>query len=141
MKALDTLKEIPGTVEAIRKLAAKGYRLGVLTRSNHAYAEKALEMLGVRSLFKSVLGRGDTPQPKPYADAMIYAAKDIGLPIENLVLIGDHHIDSTCAVNAKCRFIGVATGGRGDKSWEVNRPAVILPSVADLPEYLESNLR
>ena len=110
-----------------------------MTRSHHHYAEMALKKIGLEKEFDIIFGRGETPQPKPYAEAMIYAAKVLGLEIDEVILIGDHHLDSTCAVNAKCGFIGVATGPRGDKSWEFNKPNVILPSVADLPDYLQEN--
>jgi phosphoglycolate phosphatase-like HAD superfamily hydrolase len=139
LEAIDTLKPILGVEEAIRLLKKKGYRLGILTRSHHAYAVEALKKMKILDYFEAVLGREETPQPKPYADAMIYSAKALGLQLDEVFLVGDHHIDSTCAVNAGCHFIGVATGLRGDKSWEINRPQVILPSVADLPDYLEKN--
>ncbi len=40
------------------------------------------------------------------------------------------------ALNAKCHFIGVATGLPTGEAWEINKPEIILPSVADLPDYL-----
>ena len=139
MEAIETLKPISGVKEAIRRLKKKGYLLGILTRSHHAYAVEALKKMEMLDYFEAVLGREETPQPKPYAEAMIYSAKALGLQLDEVFLVGDHHIDSTCAVNAGCHFIGVATGSRGELSWEINRPKVILPSVADLPDYLEEN--
>ena len=53
-------------------------------------------------------------------------------------MVGDHQIDATCALNARCHFVGVATGPRGDKSWEGGRPEVVLSSVSELPSFLES---
>ncbi len=70
---------------------------------------------------------------------MSYAAEKLGFNMDEVILVGDHHIDSTCAVNAKCKFIGVATGPRKDKSWEINRPELIFASVVDLPRYFEEN--
>jgi len=139
LEAISTLTVIPGVQETVKKLKQRGYKLAILTRSHHKYAEEALKKIGLEKEFDVILGRGETPQPKPYAEAMIYAAKALGLSLTEVVLVGDHHLDSTCAVNAKCNFIGVATGPRGDKSWEINRPNVILPSVYDIPEYLERN--
>jgi len=136
LEAVESLTMIPGTSEAIHKLKTMGYRLAILTRSHHEYAVRALEKTGMTDDFELILGRGETPQPKPYAEAMIHAAKMMGLGLDEVFLVGDHHIDSTCAVNAKCHFIGVATGPRPDRAWEVNKPDVILPSVADLPDYL-----
>ena len=137
LEAVDTLTAVDGAREAVHRLRKMGYRLAVLTRSHHEYAVKALEKTGMIGDFELILGRGETPQPKPYAEAMIHAAKLMRLRLDELFLVGDHHIDATCAVNAKCHFIGVATGPRPERAWEVNKPETILPSVADLPDYLE----
>jgi phosphoglycolate phosphatase len=141
LKALPSMREVPGASEAIHELGRRGYRLGVLTRSHHAYAIEALRKMGVEGEFNAVLGRGETPRPKPYPEALQHASTLMGIPLEAILFVGDHHIDSTSAVNADCAFIGVRTGPRGDKSWEENRPDVLLDSVADLPEYLEERSR
>jgi phosphoglycolate phosphatase len=136
LEAVDTLTVIKGAKEAVHELRKRGYRLAILTRSHHEYAVKALEKTKMIGDFELILGRGETPQPKPYAEAMIHAAKLMKLKLGEVFLIGDHHIDATCALNAKCNFIGVATGPRPDKAWEALKPDTILPSVADLPAYL-----
>ena len=139
LKAVETLTAINGAKEAMNKLNKMGYRLAILTRSHHEYAVRALEKTGMIKDFELILGRDETPQPKPYAEAMIHVAKLMKLRLDQVFLVGDHHIDSTCAVNAKCHFIGVATGPRPERAWEVNKPNIILPSVADLPDYLAEN--
>jgi len=138
MEAVETLTAIKGAPEAIHRLRQMGYRLAILTRSHHDYAEKALRKTGMIADFDVVLGRGETPQPKPYAEAMTHAAKLMGLRLAEVFLVGDHQIDATCALNAECHFVGVATGPRGDKSWEGNRPKVVLGSVSELPGFLEA---
>ncbi|MBN1682237.1 HAD family hydrolase [Candidatus Bathyarchaeota archaeon] len=140
MKAIESLRIIPNIPEALKKLKNNGYKLAILTRSNHAYAVEAIKKMELEKEIDAVLGRGDTTQPKPYAEAMIEAAKALDLQIEDVFLVGDHHIDSTCAKNAGCFFVGVGTGPRLEKSFEINKPEVILPSVADLPVYLEKKL-
>ena len=141
LEAVDTLTAIDGAKEAVRRLRKMGYRLAILTRSHHEYAVKALEKISLIGEFELVLGRGETPQPKPYAEAMIHAAKLMKLKLNEVFLVGDHHIDATCALNAKCHFIGVATGSRPDRAWEINKPELILGSVADLPDYLAEHDR
>jgi phosphoglycolate phosphatase len=137
LEAVETLAAIKGAKEAVHMLKNMGYRLAILTRSHHEYAVKALEKTGMIGDFELILGRDETPQPKPYAEAMIHTAKLMKLDLSELFLVGDHHIDATCALNAKCHFIGVATGPRPERAWEVNKPEIILSSVADLPAYLE----
>jgi phosphoglycolate phosphatase len=138
MEAVDTLTAIRGAPEAVHRLKRMGYRLAILTRSHHDYAVKALQKTGMIADFDIILGRGETPQPKPYAEAMTHAAKLMGLSLDEVLMVGDHQIDATCALNARCHFVGVATGPRGDKSWEGGRPEVVLSSVSELPSFLES---
>jgi len=141
LEAIETLTAINGVKDAIHKLRMMGYRLAILTRSHHNYAVKALEKAGIIGDFELILGRGETPQPKPYAEAMIHVAQLMKLGLDEVFLVGDHHIDATSALNAKCHFIGVATGLPPERAWEINKPEIILPSVADLPDYLAAHDR
>lgn len=136
MRALGTLEVIPGVTDTIRRLRGMGYRLGILTRSNHTYAVEAVRMMGLEGQFDVVFGRGDTSQPKPYAEAMNESAQAMKLDLDEVFLVGDNQIDHSCAVNAKCHFVGVSSGPRGEKSWEGGRPTVLLSSVAELPDHL-----
>ncbi len=96
LEAIETLTAINGAKDAIHKLRMMGYRLAILTRSHHNYAVKALEKTGMIGDFELILGRGETPQPKPYAEAMIHVAKLMKLGLDEVFLVGDHHIDATC---------------------------------------------
>ncbi len=140
LEAIETLEDIPGAAEAIEKLKAMGFKLAVLTRGHHSYAVEALKKMGMNRYFDVILGRGETPQPKPYREAIDYTVRLMGLTVDEVVMVGDHQIDYDSAKNSRCRFIGVATGRRGLKSWENQiAPPVLLDSVADLPSYLEEN--
>ncbi len=141
LEAVETLTEIPSVSEAVEKLKAKGLKLAILTRGHHEYAEKALKKTGIHGYFDIILGRGETPQPKPYKEAIDYTVRRMGLTVDDVVMVGDHQIDYDSAKNSRCKFIGVATGRRGLRSWENEAPpAVLLDSVADLPAYIEENL-
>ena len=110
LAAIENLTEIDGTSQAIKKLKEKGLKLAILTRSHHAYAVQALKKLGIYDEFDLILGRNETPEPKPYKGAIDYTVKLLGLAIDNVVMIGDHQIDRDSAIKSGCMFIGVATG-------------------------------
>lgn len=142
LEAVETLTEIPGVSEAVEKLKAKGLKLAILTRGHHEYAVEALKKTGMHGYFGVLLGRGETPQPKPYREAIDYTVRRMGLTVDEVVMVGDHQIDYDSAKNSRCMFIGVATGHRGLRSWENETPPpVLLDSVADLPAYIEENLQ
>jgi phosphoglycolate phosphatase len=141
LEAVETLEEIPGVSEAVEKLKAKGLKLAVLTRGHHEYAVEALKKTGMLDYFDLILGRGETPQPKPYREAIDHTVRRMGLTVDDVVMVGDHQIDYDSAKSSRCMFIGVATSRRGLRSWENETPPpVLLDSVADLPAYIEENL-
>jgi len=140
-KAISNTEEVEDATEAIRRLKEMGYKLAVLTRSHHAYAVEALKKIGAYQYFDVVLGREETPKPKPYIEALEHAASLLNLSTDQILFVGDHPIDFASALNAKCSFVGVCTGPRGNASWEQERPENILDSVRDLPDYLAEQLR
>jgi phosphoglycolate phosphatase len=139
IESIGSLRAIPYATEAIQKLRRRGYRLAILTRGHNAYAVEALKKTSMFGYFELILGRGETPKPKPYKEALEYTVKLMDLKIHEVLFIGDHQIDCDSAMNSGCNFVGVATGRRGLKSWDNEQPPdVLLKSVADLPEYLDS---
>jgi len=138
LEAIKDVSEVDGVRNALQDLREAGYKLAVLTRSHHAYAVEALRKIGAFDLFDVILGRGETPKPKPYREALEHTATLLGLDPVETIFVGDNHIDATSAVNAEVPFIGVKTGRRGDLSWDGRFPEVLLESVTDLPAYLGS---
>ncbi len=136
LEAIPTIKEVEGASEAVRRLKEMGYKLAVLTRGHHAYAVEALRKTGMLEYFDLVLGRGETPRPKPYAEALEHTAKLMGLTLDEILFVGDHPIDSTCAENACVPFVAVLTGSTKRETWAEHGQTTILDSVRDLPDYL-----
>lgn len=139
MDAIVNLGEIVGTSESIKKLKERGLKLAILTRSHHAYAIQALEKIELIEEFDVVLGRGETPEPKPYKGAIDHTLKLLNLGPDDVVMIGDHQIDRDSATSSGTMFIGVNTGRRGLKSWTNEKPPEhFIESVKELPDYLDS---
>lgn len=140
IESITRLQEIPGAEKALKKLHQKGYKLAILTRSHHEYAIQTTKKTNMIDYFDIILGRDETPQPKPYKEAINYTAKQMNLNINEIVMIGDHQIDWDAAKNSGCRFIGVATGRRGLKSWDKEEPPKeFLTSISELPKYIKAN--
>jgi phosphoglycolate phosphatase len=138
LEAIHDISEVDGVQCAIEDLRAAGYKLAVLTRSHHAYAVEALRKIGALDLFDVILGRGETPKPKPYPEALEYTAMLLGVETSETIFVGDNHIDAKSADNTGIPFIGVKTGRRGDLSWGGRFPEVLLESVTEIPRYLDA---
>ena len=139
LDAISNLTEIEGASQAIKKLKEKDLKLAILTRSHHAYAVQSLKKLGIYEEFDIILGRHETPEPKPYKGAIDHTVQLMKLTVNEVAMIGDHQIDRDSAINSGCLFIGVNTGRRGLRSWKDEQPPEhFLASVVELPEYLAS---
>ena len=132
IEAIPLVDEIEGTTQALRELKEQGYVLAILTRSHY----EALKKIGAYDCFDVVLGRGQTPRPKPYPEALNHTAKLMWLDMDELLFVGDMYLDFESAINSGCAFIGVNTSGRGRRSWREEVPDVLLESVADLPNHM-----
>lgn len=136
LEAIPTVEEVEGAAEAVRRLKEMGYNIAVLTRGHHAYAVEALRKAGMLGYFDVVLGRGETPRPKPYAEALQHTTELMGLSLDEVIFVGDHPIDSTCAENACVRFIAVLSGSTKKEAWAEHGQITIIGSVRDLPDCL-----
>jgi len=109
-----------GAVELVRELAARGCRLGILTRNARELAHVTLEAIGLADCFPvaHILGR-DEAAPKPSPDGLLRIASAWGVAPTELVMVGDYRIDLDC---------GRAAGAR---TVLVNVPDNLWPGLAD----------
>jgi HAD superfamily hydrolase (TIGR01549 family) len=109
-----------GAVALVRSLAARGCRLGILTRNLHELALLSLQAIGLADCFDplDVLGREDAP-PKPDPAGLHHLAERWAIDTARLTMVGDHAYDLACARHA------------GALAVLVNRPDNTWPDLAD----------
>ncbi|TMV83897.1 HAD family hydrolase [Thioclava sp. BHET1] len=105
----------PGAIDAVERLAAAGYRVGICTNKPSALAEVLMSRLGVRDRFASLVG-SDTlsvrkPDPAPFRAAVERAGGDP----TRAILIGDTATDreTARAAGVACVLVTFGPEGRG----------------------------
>ena len=100
----------PGAVELVRELAARGCRLGVLTRNARELALITLEAIGLAPFFapQDVLGR-DNAAHKPDPDGLLQLARAWEVEPSQMVMVGDYRFDLDCgrAAGSKTVLVNV----------------------------------
>lgn len=100
----------PGAVELVRELAARGCRLGVLTRNARELAHITLEAIGLAPFFapQDVLGR-DNAAHKPDPDGLLQLARGWEVEPSQMVMVGDYRFDLDCgrAAGSKTVLVNV----------------------------------
>jgi phosphoglycolate phosphatase-like HAD superfamily hydrolase len=106
LEALPSMLLKPNAVETLTELQEIGYRLGIATRSHGAYASHALRKFNLTSYFHGVIGRDETPHPKPDPRHLLSTIELIKAKPETTLYIGDTTTDLTTSIAAKVDFIG-----------------------------------
>jgi phosphoglycolate phosphatase-like HAD superfamily hydrolase len=80
-----------------------------------------------------------TPHTKPWPDPILWSARQMGIPPDNCLMIGDTTVDIRAGRNAAAQTIGVLSGF-GDRN-ELSRAGanLIVENVAELTKILHNN--
>ena len=100
---LDTVKPFPGLIEVLKKLKELGIKLFVATNKPDHLAGKVVATKIGPDLFEEVIGikEGDKVKPDPWM--VLRFASDYGLSLDEIVYVGDSHVDIETAANAKVK--------------------------------------
>lgn len=107
LEALPNTVVRPGAVELLRGLTGRGFRLGILTRSSEAFARAALVRTGLSEYFGYLRSRSAPGPAKPSPEALLLLLREMGVPLDRALYVGDHLIDAECATAARVRFYGL----------------------------------
>ena len=136
MEGADQAVALPGIVDALRDLQARGYRLGMATNDSTAGGERTLLALGIANLFDAAYGYDAVANPKPAADPVIAFCDLTGLKPSEVAMVGDNGHDLEMAHNAGCGLSVGVLSGTGTRATLERRADVVLGSVAELPGWL-----
>jgi HAD superfamily hydrolase (TIGR01549 family) len=99
-----------------------GLQIGVLTHSPRWYAERLLSAFDISC--DALITGSDRYAPKPDPSSLLAIADDLGVPIEDCIMVGDDVADIRAAQNAGTLSIGVAWSGRAPETWRRHWPDV-----------------
>ncbi len=129
---------IPGALDALAALSARGLVMGVATNDGTAAARAALVATGMAVHLPHVFGYDAVTRSKPAPDMVLAFAREAGLAPADIAVVGDNPHDMEMARAAGATAIGV-TSGNSSADDLAPLADVILPSVAALPEWLDAN--
>lgn len=100
----------PGVIETLSVLDDRAVPLGVCTNKAAPITAIALEALGIRRFFASIVGARDDIPRKPAPDMLLAALADLGARPSEALVIGDSRSDVGSARAAGCPVIAVSYG-------------------------------
>ena len=135
-KMVAQVRPLPGSVELLAHLAAEKVKFAIATSGMLAGARPSLEMLKVRKDVP-VITRDQVQHAKPDPDLFLAAAEQLGVSIEDSVVVGDSVWDLLAARRARALGVGLASGGYGREELERAGAYRTYDDPRDLMEHLD----
>jgi len=137
---LDHTHLLEGAREVLRMLHSDGVVLGVASNKLGRFSRGALMHLGVSDCFKSVVGAGDVLRNKPFPDMIHRALKEIQLPLEEAIFVGDTPTDIETGKEAGIDTYALPTGFHSKEQLSRETPKRILSHLRELTRLVKHPL-
>lgn len=126
---------IDGVDKLLANLAGR-YPLAVVTARGERAALAFLEQFGLRHYFGAIASAQTAPHTKPYPDPVLWAAQQLGVPVEHCVMVGDTTVDILAGKRAGAQTVGVLCGFGQRDELERTGATAILETTAELGTLL-----
>ena len=131
------LPVVPGAREAVERLAAR-WPLGLASSSNRELIDLALELLGVKHLFKATVSSEEVTRGKPAPDVYLEAARRLGVDPTHAAAIEDSENGIRAAKASGMRVIAIPNQHFPPADDALTQADVLLRSLEELtPEVVE----
>lgn len=122
---------IPGVQTMLEALAAY-YPLAIVTAREEQSAEHFLRATQLRHLFRCVATARTCSRAKPHPAPVLWVAKQIEIPTDACVMVGDTTVDIRAGASAGAQTVGVLCGFGQRHELERAGANLILESTAEL---------
>jgi len=119
-----------GAKEKLQELRTAGFLLRITTNGQQSISIELLKLMNVYELFTVVEGSDNFKDPKPSPDLLLYASKLCGIPINDVIYIGDQPVDSMAAKAAGINTVIII--GKSHYLRELKIQEVLIPSITEI---------
>jgi N-acetyl-D-muramate 6-phosphate phosphatase len=128
---------VPGTLEMLEHLH-QNYPLAVVSARDTSSTMQFLEQFKLTHFFTRIATDQTCEHTKPFADPILWVARELGVTAEACVMIGDTSVDIRAGKAACAQTVGVLCGFGEEAELRQHDPDLILPVTADLVKVLQA---
>jgi len=130
------VRVLPGARELLSYLTEAGVPWAIATSGRLENARPTLELLGIGPDV-TVVTRDQVQYAKPDPDLFMAAAAQLGVELENAIVVGDSIWDMLAARRARALGVGLLSGGYGQDELERAGAYRVYDDPADLLRHLD----
>ncbi len=122
----------PHVVSTLQRLKMQGFRLALVTNKPFDFIQPLLEGLGMKDIFELCLGGDSLKKKKPAPEPLLYICENLGIRVEDSVIVGDSKNDILAAHSAKMQSIAVTYGYNYGEDIRVHNPDYEVDNFAEI---------
>ena len=135
LAAVDEIRLIPGAIATLERLGSR-FPLGIATSRDRWSTEAILEEEALNRFFQCVATARTTLRAKPHPQPILWAANQLGVHPQSLLMVGDTTVDIRAGRAAGAQTAGVLSGF-GERSELTDAGAnVIFERTLDIADLL-----
>jgi phosphoglycolate phosphatase-like HAD superfamily hydrolase len=123
-------------VQAMLTRLAERYPLGVVTVRSAGKTQGFLDQFGLAGCFRVVATAQSAPRTKPFPDPILWCARQLEVPVESCLMVGDTTVDILAGKRAGAQTAGVLCGFGDRAELERAGATLILERTADVAQTL-----
>ena len=131
-----TVRPLPGSDALLQRLTDLAVPWAIATSSGQVTAARTMSLLRMPANVP-VITRDRVRWAKPDPDLFLAAADELGVPIEDCVVVGDSVWDLLAARRARALGIGLLSGGYGQEELERAGAFRVYEDPADMLSHLD----
>ena len=135
-KAVRNIRLLPGARELLRHLRQSSIRWAIATTGDRKQTTRLLRDLKIPPQTVVITG-DDVIKAKPSPDVFVLAAKRLGVPIENCIVVGDSPWDMLAAGRRRALGVGLLSGGYSKAELEEAGAFRVYADPADMLLHIE----
>jgi HAD superfamily hydrolase (TIGR01549 family) len=126
---------VPGTTEMLETLG-KRYPLSVVSARDTRTTMDFLNQFNLVQYFKCIATDQTCEHTKPFADPILWAAREMGVSPEACLMVGDTSVDIRAGKAAGAQTVGVLCGFGEESELREHNSDMILAMTAELVQVL-----
>ena len=136
---LPKARGFPGTAKLFRALRGRGFKTALASSCKAEELAEYERLAGVEGLIDAATTSDDAERSKPFPDIFEAVLRQLELPAEDAMVIGDSPYDAEAARNAGLKTIGVLTGGFPETALRAAGCIAVYGDLADLMMRLDES--
>ena len=121
-----------GVKELLVELLKNNIKIACITNKPLEFTEFLLQQNMISQFFSVICAGDNVKHKKPNAWPLLHAAQELGVNIDNCIMVGDSQHDIVAAKNANCQVIAVTYGYNHGQDIRQFNPNFVIDSLTEL---------